>query len=101
MSRTVRQAKQFLLVLTGLSKVQQKFLLKTATSNHVHALRELAVNLLEGNIPIGSINLGKLRKHKTFLRTFAQKTLGRNTLEKYSHVIVLILKLIRPFLESL
>lgn len=101
MSRAVRQVKQFLLALIQLGKTQQKYLLKTASKQQIHALRELVTNLLAGNIPLESKSLKKLNRYKVFLRRCTKKSLGRALLEKHSHIIVLLVKLLQPFLESL
>lgn len=97
----MRQAKQFLLALLSLSKVQQKALLKTADKKQRLALRELVANLLAGNIPIGTKRVSILNKHKHVLRKLAKKNLSNPALLKCAHIIVLFVKLIRPFLDAL
>ncbi len=83
--------RSFLELLLVATKPQAKALLKTASTNQVRALSEIALNVLEGVLPVK--DLGKLSRH--FVRSlgdrhkspsFKRKLLSR----QFDHLLALL-----------
>ena len=89
--------KHFLLFLLKTVPNQVKLLLQRLTSEQKLALREVAVNLLRGNLRVSKTQLGKLRKHKAFYRQLA----SGQKIKLLQKPIVLLLEVAWPTLERL
>lgn len=101
MSRTVREAKQFFTLLSNSNRRQQKALIKTASRQQLLALKEIVVNLLQGNVPLSPNQKDSLKKYKRALRHIANKYLSREKIATYIDVIVKVLIAILPFILTL
>ena len=83
--------KHFLLTLLRAKPGQQILLLKTADKQQLLALKELAVNVLSGNIELSASQKDRLKKYKDFyLRFIPNKKSYRNTLHQYRKELVLL-----------
>ena len=64
------KSKYFLLFLSEANKKQLKFLLQHASKAQVLGLREVATNLLQGNVPVDKALKNKLRRYKVFTESW-------------------------------
>ena len=73
------KSKYFLLFLSEANKKQLKFL----------GLREVATNLLQGNVPVDKALKNKLRRYKVFYRELVANRISRCKLGRNSNSIKL------------
>jgi hypothetical protein len=71
--RRLRKHGAFLRALCNLNQAQRKVLLKHLTADQTNCLSELALNLLNFNLPVPTATRSKLRKHRAALRKLANK----------------------------
>ena len=71
-SRVVKNRK-FLDALQLVEQKHRKELIKGATSEQINTISEVALNILQGNIPLKEHHKKKLNKHKKSLRGLASK----------------------------
>ena len=95
------KVKYFLLHLAEAGSKQVKTALQTSSKNQVLGLREVAANLLQGNIPVDEKQRIKLKKFKTFFRELARKGVTRCRLVKHSKRISLLLQAAKQILSEL
>lgn len=93
--------KEFLLFLASLTHHQLKAILSKLTRSQVKSLREVSLNLLQGNIPLTEDDKKKLKPYKKFLRELSVKNVKRSKLSKYSRAWHIILKLANLILRQL
>ena len=101
MSRLVRKSKDYLLLLSKSAKRQLKPLITLADKDQVKAIKELVVNLLHGNIPLSPRQKAKLACYKKVLRNIAGRIAPPPEIIKRIAVIVQLLIIIQPFLQTL
>lgn len=94
-------SKRFLLFLADLSLKQITKFTKRLSRDQLKAVRELIFNLLKGRVPIDREALDSLTPHKRFLRELAYRGIQRCRMNKYCKVLLKVLKLAKPFLESI
>ena len=76
MNRIVKHV-YFLRCLGVTSSYQRRHLLRTATSEQLNVLYEIALNVLEGNISLNSQDFARLYKHRNVLRKLGLKQVDR------------------------
>lgn len=96
-----KSAKTFLSFLSELTLRQLKPVLATLSKSQILAIREIAVNALNGNLDIDSETLKKLFPFKKFLREFAYRGVRRCVLSKRCKAVYLLLKSVKDILEKL
>lgn len=101
MSKVLRDNKLFIAVFDKLTSAQQKALLKLASKHQVRALREIALNVLHGTVPLTGKQKKSLKKIKRFLVRLATKRPSKQYLVTAAKAIAILLCVIRPFLETL
>ena len=72
MSCVVKNNRGYLQLLADCPRQQRQFLLKTATSQQVHALVQIIHNVLHENIPIPEENKRKVLRHKDALANLSE-----------------------------
>ena len=98
MSKLMRDQKCFLLLLlTSPSPKQVTALLKTVTPVQYKALREIAVNLVKGNVPLTTRQKTELTRYKRDILNLT----GKKKTSLKAKVIACLLKVVRPILETL
>lgn len=93
--------KTFLSFLTHLSFPQLKSIISRVTKPQITAIRELVVNLVNGNFNLSEADLKKLRPFKRFLRAFAKRPLARCMLNKKCRAIYNVLKAGKKVIDQL
>ncbi len=101
MSRLVRDAKTFFTSLISSTRGARTGLVRLAKTRHLAALRELAINLLHGNIPLSPEQKRKLRRFKAILRSIAAKAVSRAYILRNITVVIQFLVAVAPFIYSL
>ena len=95
-----KRNKSLLLYLAEASDRQLSAFLKIADRDQIYALKEATLNLLLGNLPVTEEAKKKLKRHKKFLRAFAQK--GSNAdLKGKAKIIKVILKVAGPAVREI
>ena len=89
-----------MLFLTEASDRQVNAFLKIADRSQIYVLKEATLNLLLGNLPVAEEEKKKLKRHKSFLRQFAQKG-SKVDLKGKAKIIKLILKIADPAIRAL
>ena len=69
----VAKNKHFLDALQQVEEKHRKKLIKGATTEQINTMSEVALNILQGNVPLKSHHKKKLNKHKKSLRALASK----------------------------
>ena len=69
----VAKNKNFLNALQQVEQQHRKKLIKGATTEQINTISEVALNILQGNIPLKEHHKKKLNKHKKSLRALASK----------------------------
>ena len=69
----VAKNKKFLDALQQVEEKHRKKLIKGATTEQINTISEVALNILQGNIPLKEHHKKKLNKHKKSLRALASK----------------------------
>ena len=69
----VAKNKHFLDALQQVEEKHRKKLIKGATTEQINTISEVALNILQGNVPLKSHHKKKLNKHKKSLRALASK----------------------------
>ena len=95
------KVKFFLLFLAEAKGNQVKALLQTSSKDQVLGLREVAANLLQGNIPIDENQKVALQRFRSFFRELASKSVTRSKLVKNSKPISLLLHFTKSTLLQL
>ena len=95
MSKLLRDNKPFLLLLvTTTSNQQLAALLRTTTPSQYKALKEIAVNVVEGNLPLTARQKEDLSRYKRPIL----KLTGKKRTVLHSRWVVCLLKAVKPFL---
>lgn len=76
MQRLVRHLDYFR-VLSKSSTLERKSIIKVCSDLVLDAICELSLNTLKGNIPLTSVERGKLKPYKSSLILLADKTVSR------------------------
>ena len=79
MSRIVRNNLFFLHLLTCCPEHQRQFLLETATSEQIHPLVQILLNMLHGKIPVSNEVKSNLKKHIDALLSLAESSVPYKT----------------------
>ena len=95
------KVKFFLLFLSEANNKQVKSLLQLSSKGQVLGLREVAANLLQGNIPVDNTQKVKLKRFRELYRLLASKGVTRCKLVRYSKAISLLLSIAKPVLLQL
>ena len=69
----VAKNKHFLDALQQVEEKHRKKLIKGATTEQINTISEVALNILQGNVPLKAHHKKKLNKHKKSLRALASK----------------------------
>ena len=69
----ITKNKHFLDALQQVEAKHRKQLIKGATTEQINTISEVALNILQGNVPLKPHHKKKLNKHKTSLRALASK----------------------------
>lgn len=93
--------KQFLVYLSGLSIAKLRKLSTTFSRSEIKALRELALNLIKGNIPCSELTKQALIPYKKFLRELAAHNVKRCRLARYCKGLLILLKAAKDIVEQL
>lgn len=105
MSQRIRKNIHFLLLLRDTHKAQQRVLLRTISSEQLKAIGEIALNILEGVIPLRPSQKGVLSRYKNAIRLIGQKSVSdkrkKATLLKNSKVLGILINTVTPLLKSL
>lgn len=97
MSKLVRDNRPFLLLLlTTTSDRQIAALLRTVTPSQYKALKEIAVNVVEGNVPLTPTQKGELTRHKRAILKFT----GEKSTPLKARWVLCLLKGVKPFLYT-
>ena len=78
----VAKNKHFLDALQQVEEKHRKKLIKGATTEQINTISEVALNILQGNVPLKSHHKKKLNKHKKSLRALASKGVSVNKRKK-------------------
>jgi len=102
--RIGRQTTAFLKLLHRCPPNQRKALVQYITDEQMDALSQIAVNILQGNIPITEDYKKKLRRYRDVIRSIASKQVGRarkkQTLLRFHTVIPLLIRPTLPLLDG-
>ena len=97
MSKLLRDNKPFLLLLvTTTSARQLGTLLRMVTPSQYKALKEIAVNVVEGNLPLTTRQREDLTRHKRSILKFT----GKKTTPLKPKWVLCLLKAAKPFLYT-
>ena len=69
----LKSSEPFLRLLARSSAKRRKALLSQVTRDELKSLCEICLNILKGNIPLDDKTYNKLKRHKSKLRTLADK----------------------------
>ena len=94
------KVKFFLLFLSEASHKQVQLLLQLSSKSQILGLREVAANLLQGNILVDNHQKAKLKRSRVFYRELAAKGVTRKLVEN-SRTIAFLLAIARPVLLQL
>ena len=98
MSELMKDQKCFLtLLLTTASPKQAAALLRTITPSQYKALREIALNLVRGNVPLTP----RQKKELTRYKRDVLKLTGKKKTSLKVKAVQCLLKAVRPVLETL
>ena len=78
----VAKNKHFLDALQQVEEKHRKKLIKGATTEQINTISEVALNILQGNIPLQKHHKKKLNQHKKSLRALASKGVSVKTRKK-------------------
>ena len=93
--------KYFLDFILHGNKKQSIATLKNINSSQINTLKKIAIDLLEGHIPLSSNQIKVLKKSAHFIRTLAWKrTIHKNILVKNYNIVKKLLKIKFDYAES-
>ena len=93
--------KSFLLFIIECTQKQTKLILQNRTRAQLLAIRECILNLITGRVQISDKELIWLKKHKTFLRKLAYKSVTTCELTKKHKVIKSALNIAKSSISKL
>jgi len=83
---------------------QRKSLIQYITDEQLRALSQIALNVLQGNVPITESYKKKLKRYKDVIRSLASRQISkarkRKTLLKHHSVVPLFIKPALPLLNG-
>lgn len=100
--------KHLLEVLKTANPKLRKVILQNADNKSIHAIAEIIINLMQGNVPVSKNQKQKLKKHKKILRaiehTFMKKPInasrGRRLIVQTGGFLPAIIGLIAPIIAK-
>lgn len=96
-----KKYKSFLMFLADLTTNQLKALVKTLTRHQVSAIREVALNVIKGNVNLSPETRKSLSPYKKFLRELAYKGVARCKLSRRCRALLKILKASKEVIAQL
>ena len=88
--------KHFIKFIIDASPLQFKAVIRTLSKDQALAIREIIVNLLQGNINLPEKSKQSLKKYRTYLRLIAQN--GNLSIPSLLYKVITLL---RPFLKEI
>lgn len=105
MSQRIKKNIIYLQLLLNTHRSQQKALLNSISVDQFSSISEIALNILEGVVPISSTQKKALSRHKKFIRLIGQEkgsySRKKSLLLKNVTALTVLLKTITPLLKSL
>jgi hypothetical protein len=104
MSQRVRKNTEYLRLLTYTHRAQQIALVKSISSEQLKTICEIALNILEGIIPLKPSQKSVLSRYKNFIRLIGQKKGSQSSkkasLLKNIKALAVLLKSALPLFKS-
>ncbi len=100
----LKEHDSFLQMLIQTHPRQRRALIQSSTVQQLRVLTEIFVNILRGIIPLTSQHKAEVTRHAKVIRRLVKSKLTgvkrRNLLERYSHILPIVLEPIYPLLKE-
>lgn len=104
MTDTIARHSAFLKILYDCKPRQRKALIEYISTGQLHALSQVALNILKGNVKLSPSDINKLRRYKNIILLLSTRGESiqkkKEALLKHTSVIRLLLKHIIPLLDG-
>lgn len=104
MSNILQRNGAFIRLLYECPPRQRKSLIQYITDDQLRALSQIALNVLQGNVPITDSYKKKLKRYKDVIRSLASRQISkarkRRALLKFHTVVPLLIKPALPLLNG-
>lgn len=102
MPQRIERNKEFICFICKAKGKQLKSLMQNATDDQIKTLNEIALNVINGNVPLSKQTFSKLGKGKKLLRIMADKKLSakkkRKGIQKGGWILPLLASTVLPMI---